>query len=88
MFDIEIQKLIRLEKGEIDSFPIAMQPIDEVAKVLEALNYEEQPIDESTNGWQVDFWYKFTNKDKEITLMLSGSLWYGDFRLSIDEYTS
>lgn len=34
------------------------------------------------NGWQVDFWYNF--KKDNIKLILEGSLYYGRYKIYID----
>ena len=38
--------------------------------------------DTDVNGWQVDFWQYFQNEDKTKKLCLSGSLWFGNFKLT------
>ena len=53
-------------------------------EVLSELSYEmDDLVGEETNGWQIDFWYGFSNKEGK-TLCLSGSLFYGDFKLTKD----
>lgn len=45
------------------------------------IDYQTNMDEFSTNGWQIDFWWKF--KHKELgNYMLSGSLWYGEFQLT------
>lgn len=36
-----------------------------------------------TNGWQVDYWIDFSLYGKEYSL--SGSMWYGDYKIVEDE---
>ena len=44
------------------------------------INLMHDGNDYDTNGWQVDFWWDF--KRNEEKYCLSGSLFYGDFKLS------
>lgn len=36
-----------------------------------------------TNGWQVDYWLDFSLDGKNYSL--SGSMWYGDYRITEQE---
>lgn len=66
------------DNREVISLP--MIPLDTIEDILELFDYgKRDDNDECINGWQIDFWYKFSNGEKE--LLLSGSLWYGDFEL-------
>ena len=60
-------------------------PLQLIVECAEERGWEEDMDDwDWTNGWQVDYWYymKFPNKD--ISLMISGSLLEGNTELIID----
>lgn len=74
----QIENLIASDSKEIE---ILMTPIKEIEKVLTSLGYDELNLTgDELNGWQVDFWYKFTHEEKP-NLTVSGSLYYGDFKI-------
>lgn len=61
-----------------------MLPIIEIEEALTEIGFEELDLNGGeTNGWQIDFWYKFKSKEHN-NYTLSGSLYYGDFILSKD----
>jgi len=69
-------------KGEMEALEIPMTPIRDVEEILKELGYNELELNgDETNGWQVDFWYYFYSETQPV-LLLSGSLHYGDFKLS------
>jgi len=76
----EIKKFLDSEEKEFKFSQ--MYPIVDIAAILEEFGYEDMG-DRDTNGWQIDFWQYF--KGAELTLMLQGSLEYGDFKLSKEE---
>ena len=57
-------------------------PIRTIENILvNELNFNSLKLNgEETNGWQIDFWYKF-DSEKYGKYMLSGSLHYGNFHL-------
>jgi hypothetical protein len=55
-------------------------PLDYYIKVLKELGFEHNLEDFQTNGWQVEFWAYF---EGDCTLVLSGSLSHGNFKLQI-----
>jgi hypothetical protein len=59
-----------------------MLPVRKVEESLVEIGFDELELDGGeTNGWQIDFWYKFYSEEyKGYTF--SGSLHYGDFQLS------
>ena len=61
---------------------IKFAPISYYVKVLRELGFKRLEKLFDTNGWQIDFWTYFT--DGENTLMISGSLYNGQFKLTID----
>lgn len=66
---------------------VEMLGIAEYEKILKEEKYERHENNgDETNGWQVDFWYNFSHiDDSTIQLCLSGSLFYGNFKLTKDE---
>ena len=56
--------------------------VSEVETILVGEGFNELELNgDEINGWQVDFWYKFSNPEKG-DYTLSGSLFYGGFALS------
>lgn len=76
----EISKQVTkaLEKeGEVN---LPMCAIDDIEDVLSAMGFDINNSEMDVNGWQVDFWLKYTYlEDTNINYTLSGSLWYGNF---------
>lgn len=65
----------KIEKGHAESLHIKMQGMYDIEKELEELGYEHDPGDgDNTNGWEVDFWYRFVHPEKG-TLVVSGGIW-------------
>ena len=71
-----IKNYIEFGSGTLD---VPFHPISVYDSILEELGYKSEPFD-NTNGWQVDFWLEF-RKPETTTIELSGSLWYGGFKL-------
>ena len=64
------------------SIPLDIAPMD-IAAILEDYNYEQTDTD--TNGWSIDLWLSFTQKDKKLPdLILSGNAMYHGYTLSVD----
>lgn len=60
-----------------ESLKLEIKPLTEYTKYLETLGFEVE--DQDINGWQVDFFITFTDE-----LILSGSLYYGNYILNWD----
>ena len=61
-------------------------PLQLIIKCAEKRGWEEDMDDwDWTNGWQVDYWYYMKLSNKNIRLMISGSLLEGNTKLIIDE---
>ena len=57
-----------------------------IIKCAEERGWEEDMDDwDWTNGWQVDYWYYMKFPNKNIRLMISGSLLEGNTELIIDD---
>ena len=63
-----------------ESIPLNYFPLKTYQKILKDLGYTFYDID--FNGWQVEFWQYFQNEDETKKLCLSGSLWFGNFKLT------
>lgn len=66
-----------LEKGGGN---IMLFPIETIAGWLEERGFIHNPDKSDSNGWQIDFWEYFDHPELG-EWMLSGSLWYGDYKL-------
>lgn len=66
-----------LDKGE-SWFPVA--PISLISDFFKSKGYTFLGHSD-TNGWQIDFEYLF--KKEVNTISLTGSLWYGDYKIKI-----
>ncbi len=80
----EIPQLTKVQEhvlsGSEEDISIPMTPIRDVEKELKDIGFKDLEMDgEETNGWQIDFWYKFVHP-KYGKYQLSGSLHYGDFK--------
>lgn len=73
-----IQNFLNIDR---ESIPLQMHPIDTYNNILKDFGYEMEDLGDNLNGWSVDFWYYYKNKEGN-RLCLGGSLWYGDFALS------
>ena len=76
-----IREIIKnfLESDRKD-IPLTYFPLKTYQEILKDLGYIFYDTD--VNGWQVDFWQYFQNEDKTKKLCLSGSLWFGNFKLT------
>lgn len=64
-----------------ESISLQFYPIDTYTNILKDFGYEMEDLEDNLNGFSVDFWYYYKNKEGN-RLCLGGSLWYGDFALS------
>jgi hypothetical protein len=61
-------------------------PLQLIIHCAEERGWEEDMNDwDWTNGWQVDYWYYMKFPNKNIRLMISGSLLEGNTSLIIDD---
>ena len=74
-----VEKEIRFEVS------LPLQLIIKCAEERGWKEYMEDHWDYWTNGWQVDYWYYMKFPNKNICLMISGSLLEGNTKLIIDE---
>ncbi len=73
-----------INNNEVDTIEIDMFPVNDILSVLEKEGWEKHEHNgDETNGWQVDFWYYVTKDTTNICL--SGSLFYGNFKLTKEE---
>lgn len=79
----EIREFIFSQKDRLDIEP--MVPLYQIERQFKSQGYTRSIGDDGdTNGWQVDFWYTFCHPEKPH-YTVSGSLWYGDFKIERDE---
>lgn len=57
-----------------------MIPISDIQDLFELEGYQLEELNDNTNGWSIDFWYYFKHSEK-ARYCVSGSLWYGDFKI-------
>lgn len=67
--------------SSVVSMKVDMLPIDYYEDLFKESGYEIEDLEDNTNGWSVGFWYYFTREGKP-KIMLSGSLWYGGFKIT------
>ena len=61
-------------------------PLQLIIKRAEERGWKENMDDwDWTNGWEIDYWYYMKLSNKNIRLMISGSLLEGSTKLIIDE---
>lgn len=74
----EIKEFIKSEERVLK---IPMNSLDYYEDLLSNLGFIRDTEKGETNGWQIDFWEYFKS-EVHGEVILSGSLWYGDFKLS------
>lgn len=72
-----INKIKEFLKSNETELKLPFIPLEIYEALFEQLGY--WMYDRETNGWQVDFWYKYKKDNSIITL--DGSLHYGNFKL-------
>lgn len=82
MNDIKQAIAEALIKGSVD---IIQAPIADIKSAFMAEGWTFRNDEDCINGWQVDFWYYFIKEDQKI--LLSGSLWYGNYKLTYDVHS-
>lgn len=81
----KIEELIKVGEG---SFPIDnFKGLAPIVQDLETLGFapDEDRNSEPTNGWQIDFWFYYNNKELGKTICISGGVHDGDFKISIED---
>lgn len=73
-----------IEKKERKSIPLQIQALSIYMNMLKDLGYTLEDNGDCLNGFSVDFAYPF-KKEGEKTLYLTGSLWYGNYSLNVEE---
>jgi hypothetical protein len=78
----ELIKAIRNSSDQI--LRVEMGPLKYYIKVLKKLGFSyRDDKDFAANGWQIDFWAYF--KKQDTIVVLYGSLYEGNFKLTIDD---
>tara|TARA_R110002073_G_scaffold3315_6_gene22350 strand:+ start:12104 stop:12358 length:255 start_codon:yes stop_codon:yes gene_type:complete len=77
--DEVMEGILEFATGKGLQIDLPMIPIADVERILKRVGYDRLE-ENDTNGWQVDFWYYFKKEDK--SLCLSGSLFYGRYKLT------
>lgn len=80
MFETELSILIN-DKKLNESISLTPDSIDNYSIILKKHGWIFNN-DFEMNGWQVDFWAYFEHKNYNYKLMLSGSLWHGNWQLT------
>ena len=75
--------LADIESGEEKEIQFETSlPLQLIIQCAEERGWEENMVDwDWTNGWQVDYWYYMKFSNKNIRLMISGSLLEGSTKL-------
>lgn len=60
---------------------IGTAPLQVITECLESKGFLHNPDKSDSNGWQIDFW-EYYNHPELGEWCLSGSLWYGDYKLA------
>ena len=59
-------------------------PLQLVIKCAEDRGWESNLIDDWTNGWEVDYWYRMIHPNRKDYLSINGSLLCGNTSLKIE----
>jgi hypothetical protein len=72
----------KVVSGEIQSFRSGFLPPSEFVDYIEGKYSQQDDFD--TNGWDYDYWIRFTINDKKYTVYGSG--YYGGVTFAVREY--
>jgi len=77
--------LADLEEGREKEikFDISL-PLQLIIECAEDRGWESNPIDDWTNGWEVDYWYRMIHPNRKDYLSINGSLLCGNTSLEIE----
>lgn len=86
-YNVLQENLKDLEAGYCQDASIQMQSIQAIESILDDVGYSPiSDFGDDLNGWQIDFWYEFKMREPKEGypeyITLSGSLYYGDFKLT------
>ena len=73
---------IFINNTSIDTISIGVLPLYIYEDFLNSLGWEKEDCEDNTNGWEIDFWYSYTKKESSFKLELSGSLYYGGYKIN------
>jgi hypothetical protein len=59
-------------------------PLQLIIECAEDRGWESNPIDDWTNGWEVDYWYRMIHPNRKDYLSINGSLLCGNTSLEIE----
>ena len=59
-------------------------PLQLIIKCAEERGWENNPIDDWTNGWEVDYWYRMIHPNRKDYLSINGSLLMGNTSIEIE----
>jgi len=59
-------------------------PLQLIIKCAEDRGWESNLIDDWTNGWEVDYWYRMIHPNRKDYLSINGSLLWGNTSLKIE----
>ena len=59
-------------------------PLQLIIHCAEERGWENNPIDDWTNGWEVDYWYRMIHPNRKDYLSINGSLLCGNTSLEIE----
>ena len=66
-------------EGSVD---IPMTPLNEIVNTFHSLGFPSEYHDYETNGWQCDFWLELIKVGYLFKVTVTGSLYYGQFKVS------
>ncbi len=70
-----------LENEDQEQLSLDFEPLSIIQKKLEENGFIFKEDDYGTNGWETDFFWKFSHSTGQKVL-LTGSLWNGDITLN------
>lgn len=59
-------------------------PLQLIIHCAEERGWESKPIDDWTNGWEVDYWYCMIHPNRKDYLSINGSLLMGNTSIEIE----
>ena len=59
-------------------------PLQLIIHCAEERGWESNPIDDWTNGWEMDYWYRMIHPNRKDYLSINGSLLCGNTSLGLE----
>lgn len=79
---MNIEQLKEFLYNDATELKIDMVPLDSIVTDMNILGFPPENYEFETNGWESDFWLDYTKNNYPYKVTFSGSLFYGNFKVS------